>query len=355
MNYLLLESIMNKVFRLLVLTVLSIALINLASCGGSGSGSSSTPAVASTSKTYNAAASEGELLEYTLDETNLTYSYKVTSSAVGINNDTHTGTLVLNADGTYTPSSASNTRIIVLPNKLVVGATKLNINGADKHTVIVGVPTTTNVQFSDIAGTYNYVSLQCLTSACNNSTGDPESAYGTFNISTSGNWVECTRSNYTAAPSSCAGRDSGTLNSLGNGRFQILSGSTDMGTGMFYHSSSGQKVMIVDLKNYLGSYGRGMIYGVPQTSLTFGASTNGKYYFNSTELTSGNYTGWINVSGSSAAVSDGSGPLSLTANAPWTGMMDTVEGYGMLAAEGAFMWVPKNLAKDTHITVGVKK
>jgi len=355
MNYLLLESIMNKVFRLLVLTVLSIALINLASCGGSGSGSSSTPAVASTSKTYNAAASEGELLEYTLDETNLTYSYKVTSSAVGINNDTHTGTLVLNADGTYTPSSASNTRIIVLPNKLVVGATKLNINGADKHTVIVGVPTTTNVQFSDIAGTYNYVSLQCLTSACNNSTGDPESAYGTFNISTSGNWVECTRSNYTAAPSSCAGRDSGTLNSLGNGRFQILSGSTDMGTGMFYHSSSGQKVMIIDLKNYLGSYGRGMIYGVPQTSLTFGASTNGKYYFNSTELTSGNYTGWINVSGSSAAVSDGSGPLSLTANAPWTGMMDTVEGYGMLAAEGAFMWVPKNLAKDTHITVGVKK
>jgi len=346
---------MNKVFRLLVLTVLSIALINLASCGGSGSGSSSTPAVASTSKTYNAAASEGELLEYTLDETNLTYSYKVTSSAVGINNDTHTGTLVLNADGTYTPSSASNTRIIVLPNKLVVGATKLNINGADKHTVIVGVPTTTNVQFSDIAGTYNYVSLQCLTSACNNSTGDPESAYGTFNISTSGNWVECTRSNYTAAPSSCAGRDSGTLNSLGNGRFQILSGSTDMGTGMFYHSSSGQKVMIIDLKNYLGSYGRGMIYGVPQTSLTFGASTNGKYYFNSTELTSGNYTGWINVSGSSAAVSDGSGPLSLTANAPWTGMMDTVEGYGMLAAEGAFMWVPKNLAKDTHITVGVKK
>ena len=226
---------MNKVFKLLFLATISIALVNLAGCKKK----SSTPVAASTSKTYNAAASEGELLEYTLDETNLTYSYKVTSSAVGINNDTHTGTLVKNADGTYTPSSATNSRIIVLPNKLVVGATKLNINGADKHTVIVGVPKTTNVQFSDIAGTYNYISLQCLTSACNNSTGDPESAYGTFNISTSGNWVECTRSNYTAAPSSCAGRDSGTLNSLGNGKFQILSGSTDMGTGMFYHSSSG--------------------------------------------------------------------------------------------------------------------
>ena len=341
---------MNKVFRLLVLTVLSIALINLASCGGSGSGSSSTPAVASTSKTYNAAASEGELLEYTLDETNLTYSYKVTSSAVGINNDTHTGTLVKNADGTYTPSSATNSRIIVLPNKLVVGATKLNINGADKHTVIVGVPKTTNVQFSDIAGTYNYISLQCLTSACNNSTGDPESAYGTFNISTSGNWVECTRSNYTAAPSSCAGRDSGTLNSLGNGRFQILSGSTDMGTGMFYHSSSGQKVMIVDLKNYLGNYGRGMIYGVPQTSLTFGASANGKYYWNSTLGTNG----WVNISGSSYTF-DNSSSGTMTANTPWTGMVDAAAGYGILAAEGAYMWVPKSLAADTYMVVGLKK
>ena len=82
--------------------ILLLIVITLAGCGGGGD--SSTTSAASTSTTYNAAASEGELLEYTLDETNLTYSYKVTSSAVGINNDTHTGTLVKNADGTYTPS-----------------------------------------------------------------------------------------------------------------------------------------------------------------------------------------------------------------------------------------------------------
>jgi hypothetical protein len=331
--------------------ILLLIVITLAGCGGGGDSSSSTSAAAaSTSTTYNAAASEGELLEYTLDETNLTYSYKVTSSAVGINNDTHTGTLVKNADGTYTPSTATSSRVIVLPNKLVVGATKLNINGADKHTVIVGVPTTTNVQFSDIAGTYNYVSLQCLTSACNDSTGDPESAYGTFNVSTSGNWVECTRSNYTAAPSSCAGRDSGTLNSLGSGKFQILSGSTDMGTGMFYHSSSGQKVLIVDLKNFYGNYGRGMIYGVPQKTLTLGASTNGKYYWNSTQGTNG----WVNVSGSTYT-HDTSASGTITANTPWTGMMDADSGYGILADEGTYMWVPKSLAVDTYMVVGVKK
>ena len=339
---------MKKIFKLLFLATISIALINLTGCKKE----SSTPAAAaSTSKTYNAAASEGELLEYTLDETNLTYSYKVTSSAVGINNDTHTGTLVKNADGTYTPSSAKDARVIVLPNKLVIGATKLKINGADKQTVIVGVPTTTNVQFSDIAGTYNYVSLQCLTSACNNSTGDPESAYGTFNISTSGNWVECTRSNYTAAPTNCAGRNSGTSNSLGNGKFQILSGEEDMGTGMFYYDSAGQKVMIIDLKNYLGDFGRGMMYGVPQKTLTFGASTDGNYYWNSTNGDSGSIT----VAGSKVTISDMEEEAStLKANTPWTGLMTIDdEGVAMLADEGAFMYV--DTAEENVMLVGLKK
>lgn len=337
---------MKERFKLLALTAIAISLLNLAGCGGSDS--SSTPVVASTSTTFNAAASEGELLEYTLDETNLTYSYKVTSSAVGINNNTHTGTLVKNADGTYTPSGATNSRVLVLPNKLVVGATKLNINGADKHTVIVGVPTTTNVQFSDIAGTYNFVSLQCLTSACNNSTGDPESAYGTFNVTTSGNWVECTRSNYTDAPSSCAGRDSGTLNSLGNGRFQILIGSTDMGTAMFYHSPTGQKILIVDLKNYLGNYGRGMVFGVPQKSMTLGASIDGEYFVNNTK----DYFVKSSVSGN--IYTENGVNYSITVNTPWTGLSDVAGGYAILADEGVFMWAPKS-PNDDRLAVGIKK
>ena len=302
----------------------------------------------SSSTTYNAVAAEGELLEYTLDVTNLTYSYKVTSSALGINNDTHTGTLIKNADGTYTPSLVTNAKVLILPNKLVVGVTKLNINGSDRYTLIVGVPTTTNVQFSDISGAYNYVSLQCLTSACNNSTGDPESAYGTFNIDTSGNWVECTRSNYTANPSNCAGRDSGTLNSLGNGRFQILSGSTDMGTGMFYHSPSGQKIMIVDLKNYLGNYGRGMIFGVPQKAIALGASIDGEYFVNTTK----DYFVKSTVSGN--IYTESGVNYTITVNTPWIGLSDVAGGYAILADEGTFMWAPKSSPED-RLAVGLKK
>jgi hypothetical protein len=333
----------------LKMSIITISVLLLAGCGGGGSSTAPESTTSTTSTTYNAAASDGELLEYTLDETNLTYSYKVTSSALGINNDTHTGTLTSNADGTYTPSSAPDSKILVLPNKLVVGAAKLRINGADRYTLIAGIPTTTNVQFSDISGTYNYVSLQCLTTECNNSTGLPESAYGTFNIDNSGNWAECTRSNYTANNASCAGRDAGTLTSLGDGKFQIISGSTTMGTGMFYHSPTGQKVMVIDLNNYLGTYGRGMIFGVPQITTSLGGTKNGKYHWNTTQ---GN-TGWVDVVDSAYTFDSGS-TGTMTANTPWTGMIDAAGGYGMLADEGVYMWVPKSTSLDTYMVVGVK-
>ena len=45
----------------------------------------------------------------------------------------------------------------------------------------------------------------------------------------------------------------------------------------------------------------------------------------------------------------------MTANTPWTGMVDAAAGYGILAAEGAYMWVPKSLAADTYMVVGLKK
>jgi hypothetical protein len=330
-------------FKCLSLIIISLVLVG---CGGSSTDTAST----SSTTVYNAAASEGELMEYSLDETNLTYSYKITSSAVGLDSSTRTGTLTKNADGTYTPSTAPSAKVLILPNKLAIAATKLTINGVDRYTLIAGIPTTTNVQFSDIAGTYNYVSLQCLTTACNNSTGDPESAYGTFNISTSGSWVECTRSNYTASPSGCAGRDSGTLNSLGNGKFQIISGSTDMGTGMFYHSPTGQKIMVIDLKNYLGSYGRGLIFGVPQVTANLGGSLDGKYHWNTTLGTSG----WVSAAGATYTLSNGY-TGSLTPNSPWLGMVETNGGYGMIADEGVYMWTSKYAAYDTYLEIGTKE
>ena len=314
----------------------------LSACGGGGDDDDSE----STSTTYNSAASEGELLEYKIDETKLTYSYEIKSSAFGLEGSTGSGTLTKNSDGTYTPSTAPTARVLMLPNKVLIGATTLHINGADKFTLIAGVPEVDNVQFSDIAGTYNYVGLQCLSANCANYT----SLYGTYNIDSSGNWVECTYSDYTASPSNCEGRDSGTLNSLDDGRFQIVSGATNFGTGMFYHSPTGQKVMVVDLKDYFGGYGRGMLFGAPQRSAVFGNETDGTYHWNHSQGNSGS----VVVSGATATFPGGA-PNTMIANTPWDGFVDVVGGYGMLADEGIYMWVPKIGAGDTYMIVGVKE
>jgi hypothetical protein len=45
----------------------------------------------------------------------------------------------------------------------------------------------------------------------------------------------------------------------------------------------------------------------------------------------------------------------MIANTPWDGFVDVVGGYGMLADEGIYMWVPKIGAGDTYMIVGVKE
>lgn len=301
----------------------------------------------SSSDVYNAAASIGDLFEYSLDTSSLTYSYTITSSEVGLTGTTGSGTLADNGDGTYTPSTAPNTKVMVLPNKVVVGATTVSVNGQDQVTLLAGVPSASGVTLSEIADTYNYVALQCQDSpTCNTY----DSFYGTFNVTSSGVWVECTKSNYDAAPTSCAGRDTGTLTTLGNGKFKVLdSNSTDFGTAMFYRSGSGQKIIIVDLKDTSQTgYGRGMLIGVPKQAVTYGSSTNGKWNWNTSQ---GN-SGYLTATGTSY-VFDGGSTGTFTTGTPWEGFFTAEGGTGMLADEGIYIWA-KN-SGTSYIVIGVKE
>ena len=88
----------------------------LASCGGGGSSSSATQ--------YTSVAMAGELLTYTIDPVALTYSYTITESQFGLTGKTGSGTLVRNADGSYSPSGIPNARIVILPNGLLLGAVR---------------------------------------------------------------------------------------------------------------------------------------------------------------------------------------------------------------------------------------
>ncbi len=67
----------------------------LSSCGGGGGGGS-TASTASTAVSYKSVAQMGELISYTLDTSNLSYSYRIEKSAFGLEGRTFTGTLTLN-------------------------------------------------------------------------------------------------------------------------------------------------------------------------------------------------------------------------------------------------------------------
>ena len=69
---------------------------------------------------FTAVAMAGEVLTYSLDATNLTYSYTITDSQFGLAGKTGSGTLVKNSDGTYSPAGISNAKVIVLPNGLLL-------------------------------------------------------------------------------------------------------------------------------------------------------------------------------------------------------------------------------------------
>lgn len=64
--------------KLIFLFAAALMSAALAGCGGGGGGSAAAPT------TYTAAAMAGELLTYTLDTANLTYTYTITDSMYGL-------------------------------------------------------------------------------------------------------------------------------------------------------------------------------------------------------------------------------------------------------------------------------
>ena len=314
---------MSKNNWLVLLFAASISL--LTGCGGGGGGGGGGTTVSTTSPvSYTSAAMAGEILTYTVDKTNLTYNYTITDSQYGLNGRTGAGTLVLNADGTYSPSGITNAKIAVLPNGLLLGAIRETINGTLTTIPIVGIssPVTT---FTAAAGTYNYVQRYCITGVC-------ASDYGTFQITSSGTWNSCALGNLTTG---CTGTArSGTLNSLGGGMWQVLNGATAIGTALVLNSG-GQNVVLLDLNN--AANGLGLLIGSSQQTVTT-VQTNGTWVGASNTGANGKFT----VTGSQIAYSSINGVAStamstLTSNAPWAGLATTTAGgVALLAGTGIY-------------------
>jgi hypothetical protein len=294
----------------------------LASCGGGGGSSSAATQ-------YTSVAMAGELLTYTVDPVALAYSYTITESQFNLNGKTGSGTLVRNLDGSYSPSGIPNARIVILPNGLLLGAVRERFGAAVVTVPIIGLSNPVST-LSAVAATYNYMHRGCLSAVCATDTG-------TFVIASNGTWSSCPSANLGsgACPS---GGHGGTLVSLGNGLWQVMEGTTNVGTAIGFNSA-GQNVLLIDLKDgRAGGLGIGLVVGSQQATLT-STQTDGTWIAG----TSNGDWAVFTASGTTITVTNVDGvPVNLTgtftANSPWQGMATTnAGGSGFLAGNGVYV------------------
>jgi hypothetical protein len=295
----------------------------LSGCGGGG-GSASSPSGTAGNTTYTASAAAGELITYTLNTTDLTYSYQITESAWGLKGQTGSGTLVRNGDGTYTPSEASNTRLVI-GNGILLGAVR-KVVGSSSHTFPF-IGTTGQIStISELAGTYNYLHRVCTTvSTCT-------AYHGTLRVDPSGAWSSCRGGNLSATTPACAVTGSGNLTALGNGRFQINGSSAQM-WGVKIGTS---KLVVADY--YTSNAGQSLV-ATEQASHSSGSGDGDWFVVSPTERLAGKMTiSGTNVSMLRRDMISFGGEMpstnltnSFTANTPWSGLVATSNGVGIVS------------------------
>lgn len=343
--------------RLTLIASLSLAALSclLTACGGG----SSAPSTNTTAVTYTATAAAGELLDYTLDTTKLTYSYTVTRSQFGLTGQGGSGTLVNNSDGTYSPEGVPDTKILPVKNGMLAGTVKLNIQGTERDIPLIGF-TDLVTSLANAQDTYDYVERVCAQPGSQCSSG-----YGTFQITSGGTWTNCSQG---IIGTSCSGAGhaltNGTFNSLGGGLWQVLAASgQEIGTGLAFKAPDGQNVWVIDLDRAVadGGTGIGILAGASKNFVS-SAETNGTWIFDGT-TGAAQYAGTLTANGSdyttSGVLLSGSGPppinasATLTQNSPWNGFVQTSNGdVALLAGNGMYAAVN---ATAGNFEVGLRK
>ena len=218
-----------------------------------------------------------------------------------------------------------------LANGIMLGAVRERFGDADATMPFIGLKDTT-MTTAALAAQYNYVHRGCSTATTCNAT------YGTLRIEADGAWRTCREGNMAA--SACTGAvDNGTLEPLGNGKWRVKSGDgSDIGTAIGY-GDAGQKLFVLQLKDTRrAGFGNGMLVGGEQAVMT-AEIADGTYI-------AGMNTGvWFQFTGKGSEVSithlnfePVDLKVSVTPNAPWTGMTTTAWGeIGFISAAGLYL------------------
>lgn len=343
------NSIMKEdSMRLSILTMAcACAFATLSGCGGGGGDTG--PMNASSPVTYQAVASEGELVSYTVDTTALTYSYSVIESAYGKTGATGSGQLTRNSDGSYTPSGF-NGKVAILSSGLLLGAIYEDLNGDNVREVVpvIGIASPIT-SLAEAAGTYNFISRQCG-SDCRN-------YFGTVQVQANGSWNSCVGANLASGNPICQGTANGTISSFSTGRatLQYDSGSGSAAAGsmlIFKDPATSQKVVLLDL-NGQTNLGRGAIFA---SSQNLPSSANGNWSYLHTDGKNGvvrvNGTDFTD-SGKTASGYSYNSQGSFRPNEPWQGFIRTASGATIMPAGSGFY--AGYFGESSSMSIGIKQ
>ena len=337
---------MNQ-FKLFCLFVFTICLT---ACGGGGGGGGNAEAPV-IQKTYVSSATAGEVLKYSVDTVAKTYSYEILQSAYGLSGKKGNGTLTYNGDGTYSPSESPSSKIIPLKNGLLLGNVKLLMNGTSKDVPIIGMesPATTA---DGIAGTYNFVSLQCnnqssgIYTACG-------TAYGSVKVTkstdTTASFTSCTSGDI---DSTCTGTTTtGTLTYDSNGVWKVKANiSSNFNYLVAFTSPNGQKVGWIDFNDpTVFKYGQAVIS--EKKVITSGAGIDGNYFYKNTLGGTGSVA--LSSNTNTLQVTTSSGVVA-TANQPWDGFAKSTNGFGLMAGNGVYVYIDPTIS-NSYYEIGIQK
>lgn len=318
-----------------------------------------------TGQSYHAAAGIGDLLNYTLDLTGMTYSYQIIESEYGLANQTGSGTLTKNADGTYSTSN-DPAQLIVLPNNMIIGGAEIGEGDQTTTMAFAGVPTlTTNYSPAEIAGVYNYVDYHCdealVGGVC---TAGYRAYHGTFRVKTDNTLEICDEGDIEDATNHpCTdGVGQGTWSDRGNGLIDVTFMGMSIATAMVLPSANGGKVLVVDMKNVnMLDQGPGLVIGVKRQAL-LSENISGNYNYVDTDLEYGvatfpdpNNSG--NTESFSILHTDDQGQTNtiagtFTRDAPWTGWLQSQDGLIVLVLPGDGVFIYMDPSDNTFVGFG---
>ncbi len=362
-----------------ILVCALVAGILIAGCGG-GSASSGSSGF---SQSYTTSVGAGDVLQFSVNTTNKTYSFNVIETSYGAgavasgipaasavsNTETSTGTLTgPNAVGSYNLSASADGfiaggEVFPIQNSFFVGHVIISsIAGHTRKIPIFGVanPVTT---FASLAGTYNYQGYGCAGRsggyAFGNIACSPHT--GTISITSSGTFTTCKDGNLAASTPVCTLPVVGTSTASTNGDLvaTATSGVYDFKTNdghhrgwLFAFTAGGQNVAVIDHDDdFTPAFGHSI--AISQTNLTSG-QIDGHYFIKNNvgerhlmAISGVSFTDTPDTGSGTVPSAQVTGTLQY--NNPWTGLVTyqfnarPASGVADIATIGAFTYTSSTI------------